>query len=163
VRGPLCNSQLGKTAVTRVEDVLSIFFDSQPEREVSPNEIDDLSKKASLRLTSDKDFMRDVHGNMDAFKEALHLIYSRYAIADADKLEFRNEVERLTLVNIMLLHQKDLALGTAPSNLYSLLIDLIKFTDPQNLDRSDFIKNVSLTRFFTEEQLKQTGDLSGTI
>ena len=60
-----------------------------------------------------------------AFEKTLHLIYTRYD-ENPDKKTFRNKVERMTLINMMLLFKKDLGLGSVCSNLYQLLIDLVR-------------------------------------
>jgi hypothetical protein len=91
-----------------------------------------------------------------AFEKTLHLIYSRYN-ENPDKKTFRNKVERMTLINMMLLFQKELGLGRVSSNLYHLLLDLVLHLDPENPDPMDFMREKSLTIYFDDADLDKRG------
>ena len=55
-------------------------------------------------------------------------------------MTFRNNVERMTLANLLLLFKEDLGLGRAFSNQYALLLDLIVAMNPESPDLQDFYK-----------------------
>ena len=74
-----------------------------------------------------------------AFEKTLNLIYTRYK-DNPDKHQFRNKVDRLTLINMMLLFKKDLALGKTLSSLYQMLLDVVKHTNPEAPDPMDFLR-----------------------
>jgi hypothetical protein len=105
--------------------------------------------KATGEALKSSGFADDVAKNLKAFEKVLHRVYQQYS-ALRDKKGFRNKVERLTLINMMLMFQKELALGTASSPLYALLLDLIMELDPEDPDGSlsDFMSSRSLTLYF---------------
>ncbi len=90
------------------------------------------------------------------YEKTLHLIYTRYN-ANQDKKQFVNQVERMTLVNLMLLWQKDLGLGEVQSNLFRLLLDLVLKTDGEEPDGMKFLREHSLTEYFDDAQLRDGG------
>jgi hypothetical protein len=98
------------------------------------------------------EFVGNLVTQLQAFEKTLHLIYSRYK-SNPDKTAFRNKVERLTLINMMLLHQKELGFGKVLSNLFQLLLDLIQNTDPKEPDATKFLRDYSLTLYFDDAKL----------
>ena len=87
---------------------------------------------------------------LQAFEQALHLIYQRYN-ENGEKKRFRNQVERMTLAQMMLSMQNDIGLGKTSSNLYQLLLDLIMSLDPEKPDARAFFGEHSLTAYFDQE------------
>ncbi len=146
-------------AVAKVVD--DFFKEHKPEGEtVQTPQISTLADAATQVLLQDDGFMGKVRSDVRAFEQVLFLIYQRYN-ENTEKKTFRNRVERLTLINMMLLFQKELGLGTVSSNLYHMLLDLVQHLDPENPDPGTFIREKSLTVYFDNAKLETVGNLSG--
>ncbi len=118
--------------------------------------IEEITAKASKEVMKDEKFVGGLAGDLQAFERTLHLIYTRYD-ENPDKKTFRNKVERMTLINMMLLFKKDLGLGSVCSNLYQLLIDLVLHLDPEKPDPREFMRERSLTLYFDNADLEGGG------
>jgi hypothetical protein len=149
-------------ATKAVKQVIDDFFKGRTESDapIHKEEISALADAATNILIKDDGFMGKVRSDVRAFEQVLFLIYQRYN-ENTEKKTFRNRVERLTLINMMLLFQRELGLGTVSSNLYHMLIDLVQHMDPENPDPAAFIREKSLTVYFDNAKLETIGDLSG--
>ena len=116
----------------------------------------ELTEKLTGEVLQDEVFVGGLSEDIAAFEKTLHLIYSRYN-ENPDKKTFRNKVERMTLINMMLLFQKELGLGRISSNLYHLLLDLVLHLDPENPDPMAFMREKSLTIYFDDADLDKGG------
>lgn len=115
--------------------------------------------QVALAVKEDEEFQNFVgvlSDRVKAYEKTLDLIYRRYG-ENEDKEVFRNKVERMTLINMMLLWKKDLGFGKVQSNLYRLLLDLILETNSENPDRMEFLNTKSLTEYFDNEDLANGG------
>jgi hypothetical protein len=118
----------------------------------------ELVARVSAGILADERFVGGVADDLKAFEKALSLIYTRYSDSrHADKRQFRNQVERLTLINMMLLFQKDLGLGRVHSSLFHMLIDLIMHVDAEEPDPGQYMRERSLTLYFDEAALRDGG------
>ena len=113
---------------------------------------DEISVEAGKDVSRDPKIVGDLAEGFKAFDRTLSVIYSRY-LENPDKLTFRNKVERMTLINMMMLFQKDLGLGRVNSNLYHMLLDMVLHINPETLDPRDFMREQSLTRYFDDADL----------
>jgi len=122
--------------------------------------VDQLKTEEVTRAASLDDDFQDFVGvladRVKAYEKTMDLIYRRYN-ENEDKDVFRNKVERMTLINLMLLWREELGFGKVQSNLYRLLLDLILETNPDNPDRADFLNTKSLTEYFDNEDLANGG------
>jgi hypothetical protein len=164
-RGMLGDSEIGKAASSKVKQVLDrLLAGREPGAVAAPVTLDEqeLAKEASELLLGDQKTMKDVQKAVKAYEQILFLIYQRYAENQGNKIDgFSNGVDRLTLVNMMLLSQKELGLGTVSSNLLQLLMDMVEHLDRENPDPMSFIRKVSLTRYFDNKKLDLDGDVWG--
>lgn len=115
-----------------------------------PDRVNDL-------LLHDRDFMNERAESLKKFDQVMHLIYTRYVQHKNDKQTFRNAVERMTLLNMLLKFQEELGMGKGHSNLYRLLIDLVLHLDAEKPDPRDFIREKSLTMYFDDADLQDGG------
>ncbi len=145
-------------------DIDRIVGKMKPPKLNTPDELDKWKKSALETLLADQTFLEKHAANLKVFGKVLDLIYRRY-VENPGKKTFRNKVERMTLVNMMLLSQKELGLGRVCSNLYELLLDLVLFLDPEKMDPMDFIRSRSLTQYFDDAKLAGGGitDLRQTL
>jgi hypothetical protein len=141
---------LSRTIRATTEKILAA---SSPAERKNP---EDLAVKVTKELFQDEEFVRRAKKDVHVFEKVLHLIYRRYN-DNPDKKTFRNKVERMTLVNLMLLFQKELGLGKVCSNLHHMLLDLVQHLDPENPDPKAFIQDVSLTKYFDNAVLEGNG------
>jgi hypothetical protein len=155
-QGFLGQSDIERDVAGKVAGVITGFFEKRKTHAIEKGDVAELVDQATTELLHDDGFMGRVRKDVRAYEQALFLIYQRY-LDNPDKTNFRNRVERLTLINAMLLFRKELGLGTVSSNLYHLLIDLIQHLDPENPDPAKFIKKESLTRYFDNVKLEQDG------
>ncbi|MBT9586741.1 hypothetical protein IV102_25585 [bacterium] len=116
-----------------------------------------LSDRVGDLLLNDNDFVKDRSESLKKFDKVLHLIYSRYAQHKNDKRTFRNAVERMTLLSLIIQFQDDLALGDKRSNLYRLLIDMVLHLDADKPDPTEFLREKSLTLYFDDADLANGG------
>jgi hypothetical protein len=149
-------SEIERDVTKKVEDVISGFFEKNKKTEIGREDVSAIVDQATEELFIDDRFMGRVRKDVRAFEQALFLIYQRYN-ENPDKKNFRNRVERLTLINAMMLFRKELMLGTVSSNLYHLLIDMVEDLDGENPDLGKFIKEKSLTRYFDNVKLERGG------
>jgi len=139
-----------------VDKVIGRFFAENSGATLQNDDVEKLVKQATAELLDDDGFMGRVRKDVRAFEQVLYLIYQRYN-ENTDKKEFRSQVERLTLINSMLLFRDELSLGTASSGLYRLLLDLVLVMDPENPNPEQFIKQRSLTLYFDNAKLQDGG------
>ncbi len=137
-----------------LDKVVDISITSK--EEATPEQVVEWTQKATAQILSDERLVGGLAEDLRAFERTLHLIYSRYE-ANPSLLTFRNKVERMTLINMMLLFQKDLGLGRVCSNLYQLLLDLVLHLDPDKVDPLDFLRENSLTVYFDDADLAEGG------
>jgi hypothetical protein len=150
-----------KTTLDRkIDEILDKVVGTVPET-ITAEQKEAWLNQAKRQILDDKTFVGGLAENLRAFERTLHLIYTRYN-GNPDKKTFRNKVERLTLVNIMLLSQKDLGLGKVYSSLYQLLLDLVLRLDPANPDPKDFLREHSLTQYFDDAKLDDPDGLGIT-
>src|SRR6185503_18989225 len=71
--------------------------------------------------------------------------------------EFGAVVEKFSLANMMLLFKNDLALGKVGSNLYRMLLDLVRYVNPETTDLREFRREHSLTEYFDNQDLNVEG------
>lgn len=118
-----------------------------PKRESS---IKDLAKDVTTEMIrTDSDLVeKSIPETLKAFNKLHHLIYTRYTEHRDSKQSFRNSVEKMTLLNLLLQFQKELRIGDKTSHLYRLLIDLVMHLDSEHPDPADFIREKSLTAYF---------------
>lgn len=153
---PSRRSDIEQNAEEKVNSVLARLFPDGTPTNLKQSQVTKVVSDATEQLTQDGEFLAGVKGDVRAFEQALYLIYQRYN-ENAEKKTFRNRVERLTLINMMLLFQKDLGLGQVCSNLYHLLLDLIQHLDPENPDPKAFLAEKSLTVYFDNAVLADGG------
>ncbi len=127
-----------------------------PDEGVTKTQRRALAEEISGSVLGDEEVVGNLAEDLAAFERTLNLIYRRY-IDNPDKRNFRNKVERMTLINMMLLFQKELGLGRVSSNLYHLLLDLVLYLDPDNPDPRDFQRERSLTQYFDDADLEKGG------
>ncbi len=149
-------SEIEKSAKEAVQRVLSKAFGNTPPAKIGPTMEADLARDASKDLLGQPKFIETVKGNVRAFEQALFLIYQRYN-ENKEKTTFRNRVERLTLINMMMLFQKELGLGQVSSNLHHLLLDLVQHMDPDKPDPRAFLREKSLTVYFDNADIDNGG------
>lgn len=104
-----------------------------------------VKENAAAQLEQVKSVLED---DVKIFRQLLKKVYETYKQQGEDKGEFRNRVERLTLINMLLANQKELNIGNIQSNLYQMLIDMIMTLDAQRPDPATFLKDNSLTKYF---------------
>jgi hypothetical protein len=117
------------------------------------------AEQVALAVQEDEEFQNFVgvlSDRVKAYEKTLDLIYRRYG-ENEEKEVFRNKVERMTLINMMLLWKKELGFGKVQSNLYRLLLDLILETNPESPDRMEFLNSKSMTEYFDNEDLANGG------
>ena len=140
-----------------VDRAMPSAFDQSP----TPAERIALEGKVRKAVESDTDVIETAHDALKSYERALHMIYKRYN-QNPDKRRYRNKVERMALINMMLLFQKELGFGKVLSNLYQLLLDLVQYLDPEeaNLKESikDFMRQKSLSLYFDDAHLRQDKD-----
>jgi hypothetical protein len=141
---------------TKIDEILGKVLPSAPKEALSDEDKTALVEQASEQVLADTKFVGGLTADLQAFEKTLHLIYTRYG-ENADKRTFRNKVERMTLINMMLLFKKDLGLGQVCSNLYQLLIDMVLHLDPQNPDPKEFLREKSLTLYFDNADVENGG------
>ena len=92
-----------------------------------------------------------VANDLTSFERIMDMIYTRYNKNPQAK-KFKNSVEGMTLMNLMLLFKKDLSLGKTFSHLYDMLIDLIILLDADDVASGPrpFLQERSLTRYFDD-------------
>jgi hypothetical protein len=146
----------GTMTSTRLQKKIDEILEKLPTETMTPQELDSWTAAASDQILEDKRFVGSLADDVRAFEKTMHLIYARYE-DNPDKKTFRNKVERMTLVNMMLLFQKDLGLGEVSSNLYQLLLDMVLYLDPEKLDPRDFLRERSLTTYFDDADLADGG------
>jgi hypothetical protein len=116
--------------------------------------VEEIGKKVS----GDPGLFRDAREAVKSYDRTLHLIYERYN-GNPDKTMFRNKVERMALINMMLLFQKELGFGKVLSNLYQLLLDLVQYLDADETKLmesvKDFMRKKSLTLYFDDAYLRR--------
>ncbi|MFN7916973.1 MAG: hypothetical protein U0Q55_16640 [Vicinamibacterales bacterium] len=136
---------------SKVDDILSRALPEERKNVAA------MARKVTTELLErDPEFLLRVKNDVSVFEKVLHLIYTRY-VSNPDKLTFRNKVDRMTLVNMMLLFQKEIGLGKMCSNLHHMLIDMVEHIDPENPDARDFIRERSLTKYFDDAVLEGKG------
>jgi hypothetical protein len=79
----------------------------------------------------------------EAFDNLWQDVYDGYAKHGKSKPEFGREVERLSLLHLMLLAEPELDLGLQMSEYYAMLLDLVKAPD-----LAEFRRRYSLTNYF---------------
>ena len=149
-------SEIEQNASSAIDDILNSLPPETEVAELKEDDITDLVNKATAELTNKPGFVQGVKNDLRAFEQALFMIYQRYN-ENFDKPTFRNRVERLTLVNLMLLFKKELGLGEVSSNLHHLLLDMVQHLDPKNPDLRKFLKEKSLTLYFDNAFIKDRG------
>jgi hypothetical protein len=157
-------NEIEKGAAESVKRVLAKAFGADPPAKLKESQVAALARDARQELISDRLFVDKVKENVRAFEQALYLIYQRYN-ENPDKTTYRNRVERLTLINMMLLFQRELGLGQVSSNLHHLLLDLVQHLDPEKPDPRAFLREKSLTVYFDNADLERGGftDLMSTL
>ncbi len=136
----------------RIADIVSRTIPERFEEKPTETEREGWVEVVHKQLIDDKPFMESLQRSIAAFERTLHLIYSRYN-TNPDKRKFRNKVERMALINMMLLFQRELGLGRVLSNLYQLLLDLVLYLDPDDPDPTEFMYNKSLTLYFDDADI----------
>jgi hypothetical protein len=144
-------------SIRQIDAIVNRILAANPptKAEMDDAERQEIVEKVTQEAMADTRFVGGLVGQLQAFEKTLHLIYSRYA-ANPDKTAFRNKVERLTLINMMLLNQKDLGFGEVMSNLFQMLLDLIQNTDPDSPNALKFLRKYSLTLYFDDAKLDET-------
>jgi hypothetical protein len=135
-----------------IEKAPAVAKESNPEP--TSEEILDTARKLAQE---DEDLGKLISDTMIRYQHVLQEIYGKYAKKKDEKPEFRAVVERFALTQVMLLVEKQLGLGKMGSNLYSLLVDMIQYVDPETLDLSGFMRERSLTHYFDDGDLEGTG------
>jgi len=130
--------------LNKIDEILAKLPEARKVGELidSSSVVDDVTKEVIVSPEA-KEFASD----LQLLDQARHLIYTRYN-EQKDKVAFRNNVERMTLANLLLLFKEDLGLGRGFSNQYALLLDLIVAMNPEAPDLQDFIRAHSLTEYF---------------
>lgn len=123
---------------------------ADPATPMDANERKKVIDTAVSGVMTDGVFTGRLAEQLKAFEKTLHLIYTRYK-KNPDKTSFRNKVDRLTMINLMLLFQKDLGLGKVQSSLYQLLLDVIQNTESDNPSPQQFLAKHSLTEYFDDD------------
>jgi hypothetical protein len=147
----------GTKLESKIDEILGkIVMTQAPSEEMSDEDKQAIVDEVSEKVLGDQKFVGGLSADLQAFEKTLHLIYTRYD-ENPDKKTFRNKVERMTLINMMLLFKKDLGLGQVASNLYQLLIDLVLHLDPNHPDPKEFLREKSLTLYFDNADLEAGG------
>jgi hypothetical protein len=138
----------------KVQEILQRWRALPDGETVPPAERTKLVQQVVGDILKDEKFVGGLAHDLKAFVKVLNLIYERYCDpAHADKTTFRNKVERLTLINFLLLFRKELRLGQAYSSLFQLLIDLVLQLDGENPDLAKFQAEIPLTLYLDDEDL----------
>lgn len=136
----------------RIASIVKRIIPDRFEEKPTETEREAWIETAEKELSKDKAFMESLQRSITAFERTLHLIYSRYN-SNPDKRTFRNKVERMALINMMLLFQRDLGFGKVLSNLYQLLLDLVLYLDPDDPNPREFMRKKSLTLYFDDADI----------
>ena len=156
-KAPEESNDAGAKLIRKIDDdAASLLQRLLPQDRINDPKAQQVAAAEASKQLLASDYVGGLAEKIKAFEKTLNLIYTRYK-DNPDKHQFRNKVDRLTLINMMLLFKKDLALGKTLSSLYQMLLDVVKHTDPEAPDPMDFLREVSLTQYFDNPNLPNGG------
>ncbi|WP_118973865.1 hypothetical protein [Taibaiella koreensis] len=98
-----------------------------------------------------------IHQDVKIYHYNLSRIYDKY-VAPTALTNFKNTVEAMTLSQLLLVHQNELHLDKAGTNLFDLLLDMIEYIDnPERPDLKKFFSEHSLTKYVSEKHFNHNG------